>query len=261
MFVFVVGNGAPIKIDEGITVHLRDGADGRVDFVAQQYLHLRLCSTYLRDPLRPRSIRHLERVSRFQCEIKEYILPLYIHDDLQTTTGVECMRAILIENERLVLSMPLDSSLIATDNTPTHPPNAARVRRRHGEGQFPFLGNPLTLNSPNLADDGTTAECCSPSPPGMKYSTVTSKRWSHPIPPASMRSFVTQPTLWSTKMATRGSPSIPLFSFTSAFVMKLKSRSVNITSGQYRHRCFLQPVSNKPTSTEYVYPCRTHQKI
>lgn len=31
--VFIVGNGAPIKIDEGIEVHLRDGVDGQVDFV------------------------------------------------------------------------------------------------------------------------------------------------------------------------------------------------------------------------------------
>lgn len=31
--VFIVGNGAPIKIDEGIEVHLRDGVDGQVDFL------------------------------------------------------------------------------------------------------------------------------------------------------------------------------------------------------------------------------------
>ena len=31
--VFIVGNGAPIKIDEGIEVHLRDGVEGQVDFV------------------------------------------------------------------------------------------------------------------------------------------------------------------------------------------------------------------------------------
>ena len=30
---FIIGNGAPIKIDEGIEVYLRDGADGQVDFV------------------------------------------------------------------------------------------------------------------------------------------------------------------------------------------------------------------------------------
>ena len=31
--VFIVGNGAPIRIDEGIEVHLRDGTDGRIDFI------------------------------------------------------------------------------------------------------------------------------------------------------------------------------------------------------------------------------------
>lgn len=31
--VFIVGNGAPIKIDEGIEVRLRDGVDGQVDFI------------------------------------------------------------------------------------------------------------------------------------------------------------------------------------------------------------------------------------
>ena len=31
--VFIIGNGAPIRIDEVIEVHLRDGVDGQVDFV------------------------------------------------------------------------------------------------------------------------------------------------------------------------------------------------------------------------------------
>ena len=31
--VFVIGNGAPIKIDEGIEVHLRDSVDGQIDFI------------------------------------------------------------------------------------------------------------------------------------------------------------------------------------------------------------------------------------
>ena len=31
--VFIIGNGAPIKIDEGLEVHLRDGIDGQVDFI------------------------------------------------------------------------------------------------------------------------------------------------------------------------------------------------------------------------------------
>ena len=31
--VFVIGHGAPIEIDEGIEVHLRDGTDGRIDFI------------------------------------------------------------------------------------------------------------------------------------------------------------------------------------------------------------------------------------
>lgn len=31
--VFIVGNAAPIRIDEGIEVHLRDGVDGQVDFI------------------------------------------------------------------------------------------------------------------------------------------------------------------------------------------------------------------------------------
>jgi hypothetical protein len=31
--VFIIGNGAPIKIDEGIEVNLRDGVDGQVDFI------------------------------------------------------------------------------------------------------------------------------------------------------------------------------------------------------------------------------------
>ena len=31
--VFIIGNAAPIRIDEGIEVHLRDGVDGQVDFI------------------------------------------------------------------------------------------------------------------------------------------------------------------------------------------------------------------------------------
>lgn len=31
--VFIIGNGAPIKIDEGIEVYLRDGVGGQVDFI------------------------------------------------------------------------------------------------------------------------------------------------------------------------------------------------------------------------------------
>jgi len=31
--IFIIGNGAPIKIDEGLEVHLRDGVDGQVDFI------------------------------------------------------------------------------------------------------------------------------------------------------------------------------------------------------------------------------------
>ncbi|KAF9790782.1 hypothetical protein BJ322DRAFT_1017423 [Thelephora terrestris] len=30
---FIIGNGAPIKIDDSLEVHLRDGADGQVDFI------------------------------------------------------------------------------------------------------------------------------------------------------------------------------------------------------------------------------------
>ena len=31
--VFIIGDGAPIRIDDGIEVHLRDGVDGQVDFI------------------------------------------------------------------------------------------------------------------------------------------------------------------------------------------------------------------------------------
>jgi hypothetical protein len=31
--IFIIGNSAPVKIDEGIEVHLRDGVNGQVDFI------------------------------------------------------------------------------------------------------------------------------------------------------------------------------------------------------------------------------------